>query len=365
MSSFLVDKIAKCDIFVNKEGTAGMSFGERLKAARVMAGLSQEDLAARISNRITKQAISKYEKDLMKPEGSSTLIAMAGALQVPVDYFFRTVSREPLDAHFRKRAAVRAKPVRAVTEMVRDRLERYVELEELLGIRSDFVSPLRREELGAEDDSLGAARKLRVAWGIGKDQPVPSVTQLFEDKGIKLITVRGFGGFDGMAGYYRNHPFISIQENFPKERIRFTLLHELAHLLLWDSNHQDDKQDEKLCHLFASEFLLPAHVLREELSWKIRHSVAIPELLQLKEKYGISMQAILFRAHSLSLLTDAGYKALLREFGARGWRRNEPGEYPGDERPIRFERLLFRAISEDVISLSKAAALSLLPIVEL
>jgi Zn-dependent peptidase ImmA (M78 family) len=85
------------------------------------------------------------------------------------------------------------------------------------------------------------------------------------------------------------------------------------------------------------------------LSGKIRHSIAIPELLQLKAKYGISMQAILFRAHSLSLLTDAGYKALLRDFGARGWRKSEPGEYPGDARPIRFERLLFRTISEDVI----------------
>jgi len=188
-----------------------MSFGERLKAAREMASLSQEGLAAKIGNWITKQAISKYEKDLMKPGGSSTLIALAGALQVPV-------SREPLKVHFRKRAVIGAKSVRAMTEIVRDRLERYVELEELLGIQADFVSPLRRQGLGAEDDSIAAARELRVAWGIGSDQPVASVTQLFEDKGIKLITVKGFDGFDGMAGCYRNHRFISIQENFPKER---------------------------------------------------------------------------------------------------------------------------------------------------
>jgi hypothetical protein len=71
-----------------------------------------------------------------------------------------------------------------MTEIVRDRLERYVELEELLGIQADFVSPLRRQGLGAEDDSIAAARELRVAWGIGSDQPVASVTQLFEDKGI-------------------------------------------------------------------------------------------------------------------------------------------------------------------------------------
>jgi Zn-dependent peptidase ImmA (M78 family) len=102
-------------------------------------------------------------------------------------------------------------------------------------------------------------------------------------------------------------------------------------------------------------------VLRMELSGRARRTVAIPELLQIKSKYGISMQAILWRAHALEILSDAGYDTLLREFGSRGWRKNEPGECLGIERPVRFKRLLYRALSEDAISLSKAAALSLLP----
>jgi Zn-dependent peptidase ImmA (M78 family) len=87
--------------------------------------------------------------------------------------------------------------------------------------------------------------------------------------------------------------------------------------------------------------------------------------LQLKEKFGISMQAILFRANAASILTDSGYRAILREFGARGWRKDEPGSIPGTEKPLRFERLLFRAIAEDAISMSKAASLSLVPLDEL
>jgi Zn-dependent peptidase ImmA (M78 family)/DNA-binding XRE family transcriptional regulator len=342
-----------------------MSFGERLKAARKMAGFSQEELAGRLGKKITKQAISKYEKDLMKPEASTTLIALAGALHVPIDYFFRTIQREEMEIRFRKRAALSAKSIDAITETVRDALERYFELEELLGIKPESLGPLARKGLGSVAESVSIARNLRGQWGVGQDQPVSSVTQLFEEKGIRIIPVAGFEGFDGMAGYYFDQPFVAVQESFSKDRIRFTLLHVLAHLLFWDSAHRDDKEDEKLCHMFASEFLLPEHRLRLELSGRIRHSISIPELLHLKEKYGISMQAILFRAHSILLLTDAGYSALLREFASRGWRKNEPGEYPGVERPPRFKQLLFRAISEDAISLSKAASLSLLPLEEL
>ncbi len=78
-----------------------MSFGERLRAARAMAGLSQEELSARMGGKVTKQAISKYEKGLMMPEASTTLIALSDALAVSVDYFFRTVSREPLELYYR------------------------------------------------------------------------------------------------------------------------------------------------------------------------------------------------------------------------------------------------------------------------
>jgi len=314
---------------------------------------------------VTKQAISKYEKGLMMPEASTTLIALSDALAVPVDYFFRTVAREPLDLYYRKRASVGAKAKNALIEKVRDGLERYQELEDLLGGHSKFEIPSGKLDLNTSSGAQASARAVRQSWGVGSEQPVPSVTWLCEDKGLRLIRLERVPDFDGMAGYYAGSPFVAIASDLPNDRIRFTLLHELAHILGWRKDQEQLGHNEKACHAFASEFLLPEEVLRRELSGRVRHSIAIPELLQLKEKFGISMQAVLFRANAAGILTDSGYRAILREFGARGWRKDEPGSVPGSERPLRFERLLFRAIAEDAISMSKAASLSLVPIDEL
>lgn len=340
-----------------------MSFGERVRAARRMAGLSQEELAARMG--VTKQSISKYEKDIMRPQSSTTLISAAQALQVPVDYFFRETLPEPLRVRYRKRASMPVKSLLGITERVSDSLERYLELEELLGIKSEFSAPARHTGLRTADAALFSARELRKDWGVGETIPVPSVSQLLEDRGIRLVAVSGFKDFDGLSGFCGDEPFIAIDERRPKDRLRFTMLHELAHILFWADGHRDDKDDERHCQLFASEFLLPAAALRSELAERARRVISPPELLQIKEKYGISMQAILYRSHLLGLLSDAGYDAALRDFGTRGWRKNEPGEFPGTERPLRFERLLFRAIAEDAISLSKAASLSMLSLDDL
>ncbi len=340
-------------------------FGERLRAARVMSGLSQEELSSRMGGKVTKQAISKYEKGLMMPEASTTLIALSEALAVPVDYFFRQESRGPLELYYRKRASVSAKAKNALVEKVRDGLERYQELEELLRTRSAFEIPSGKLDLSSSVGARASARAVRESWGVGSEQPVPSVTRLFEDKGLRVVAIGGVPGFDGMAGYYAGSPFVAVASDLPSDRIRFTLLHELAHILGWRKGKGRMEHNEKACYTFASEFLLPEEVLRKELSERVRHSIAIPELLQLKETFGISMQAIMFRANAAGILTNGGYRALLREFGARGWRKDEPGSVPGTEKPLRFERLLFSAIAEDAISMSKAASLSRMPLDEL
>ena len=340
-------------------------FGERLRAARVMAGLSQEELSSRMGGKVTKQAISKYEKGLMMPEVSTTLIALSEALAVPVDYFFRKVSRDSLELYYRKRASVGAKAKNILLEKVRDTLERYQELEELMGALSKFEVPTGKISMSTPDGARTAAGAVRQSWGVGAEQPVPSVTLLFEDKGLRVVGIGGVSGFDGLAGHYARRPFVAVNSDLPADRIRFTLLHELAHILGWGKGPGSPVHNEAACHAFASEFLLPEDVLRKELSDRVRHSIAVPELLQLKEKFGISMQAIMFRANAGGLLTDGGYRALLREFSVRGWRKHEPGSVPGAEKPLRFERLLFRAIAEDAISMSKAASLSLVPLDEL
>jgi Zn-dependent peptidase ImmA (M78 family)/transcriptional regulator with XRE-family HTH domain len=338
-----------------------MPFGERLRAARAMAGLSLQELADRIDNTVTKQAISKYERGEMKPESSSTLVAFSRALKVPVDYFFKESVPNITTWHYRRRSNVSAKSLKSLMETVRDLLNRYDELEELLGGKTAFRSPFKADGLKSAEEAELAARRLRNEWGLGPDQPVASVTSLLESRGIRILLLESGANrnrFDGLAGYRGEDPFITLIDHAPADRIRFTLMHELAHVLLWPREHEDDKRDEKLCHLFASEFLLPAYVLRKEFPGSDRRTLAMPELLSMKMRFGISLQAILYRACDLGILSKAGYEGIMRQFGSHGWRTTEPGEYPCIERPMRFEQLLFRAIAQDAISLSKAAGIS-------
>jgi Zn-dependent peptidase ImmA (M78 family)/transcriptional regulator with XRE-family HTH domain len=357
----MVDKSIKRCIFVNKGEGKKMPFGERLRAARAIAGFSLQELADKIGNTVTKQAISKYERGDMKPESSSTLVAFSHALNVPVDFFFKDSVPHVTTWHFRRRSKASAKALKSLKETVRDMLDRHEDLEDLLGIKTAFRNPFKADGLKSPEDAELAARKLRREWGLGPDQPVASVTGLLESKGVRILLLQpgvNQTRFDGLSGCRGDVPFITLLDHATSDRIRFTLLHELAHVLLWPTEHEDARGDEKLCHMFASEFLLPAHVLRKEFPGTDRRTLAMQELLNVKARFGISMQAILYRAQGLGVLSRSGYVGIMRQFGSFGWRTSEPGDCPCNERPMRFEQLLFRAIAQDAISLSKAAAIS-------
>ena len=83
------------------------------------------------------------------------------------------------------------------------------------------------------------------------------------------------------------------------------------------------------------------------------------ELIDLKRRYGISIAAIMYRAHDLGLVDKTLYDHFQIIRKKRGWHQpgKEPGEYLGIEISSRFEQLVLRAASEEVITRSKGAAL--------
>jgi Zn-dependent peptidase ImmA (M78 family) len=147
------------------------------------------------------------------------------------------------------------------------------------------------------------------------------------------------------------------------ERQRFTLAHELGHLLL----SVDPKLDEeRVAHRFAGALLMPADALWSEIG-KRRSSIGWPELLELKKIFGASIQAIVYRCHDLEIFPKSLYQALYRVITKEGWRKppyEEPHAMP-QERPIRFYRLCFRALAEGAISEGKAAELLGITVYEL
>ncbi len=81
------------------------------------------------------------------------------------------------------------------------------------------------------------------------------------------------------------------------------------------------------------------------------------ELLLLKYKYGLSMQAWIYRAKDLGIISETVATRLFRHFRSSGWYIKEPGKQLQAEPPERLERLVMRAVAEDMISYNRAAEL--------
>jgi Zn-dependent peptidase ImmA (M78 family)/transcriptional regulator with XRE-family HTH domain len=339
----------------NMRGENAMTenFDNRLKAARKMAGFSMDRLAQETGGIITKQAISKYENNKMKPN-SQVLNALSKALGVKAEYFFRDSKVSFSGLEFRKRSRLAKKTEDRIKQKTLDFLERYVEVEEVLNQNAKYKNPLSGLKIKNRDDIEQAAKKLRKKWHLG-DAPISNLMELLEDKGIRIYEVDVDDEFDGLSAFVGNIPVIAVRAQNDLVRKRFTIAHELGHIML-DFSADRDHSPEKLCHSFAGALLLPENIIFAELG-RQRSKVTLWELKKLKGIYGISIQAIMARAHNLSIISNYSYREFCIILNKRGWKKEEPGTYEGKERPNRFKQLVYHAVAEEIISFSRGAEL--------
>ena len=337
-------------------------FPERLKSARLMNGLSLQALADHIDNRVTKQALSKYEQGQMKPT-SEVVSLLSEALHVRPDYFYAETEVAFGTIEFRKLKKYPAKEKNRIMEITRDALRRYVELEEIVGIDSQLDNPLKGiaiRSATAQSDVESAAAQLRHSWNLGGG-PIANVIELLEDHHIKVIEIDSTVALDGFSTFINQEIAVIVLnkhklDGYP-DRKRWTALHELGHLLLQDLSVFAEKEKEKLCHYFAGALLFPEEAIKNELGER-RTKLSLQELGALKQQYGISMQAIVYRAKELGIISENYFKQFFFMFRQMGHRVDEPIPYQGYEQSSRFKQLLFRALAEEIISMSKAAALN-------
>jgi Zn-dependent peptidase ImmA (M78 family) len=191
---------------------------------------------------------------------------------------------------------------------------------------------------------------------------IPNMSDVLEDHGIFVITtdVDDRDEFDGLTAWVNERPVIIVGSQWPGDRQRFTLAHELGHLIIGE--HLADGLDkEKACHRFAGAFLVPKNTMIAELG-AFRNRIEPRELYQLKREYGLSMYALIFRAKDTGVITEVTADILMRTFSSNGWRKMEPWESIPSERPHLFEQLVMHALAEDMVSTSKAAELMSLPL---
>ena len=331
--------------------------GARLKQARLLAGMTQRELASALGEnglKITAAAISKYEKEKSFPTARFMLLA-SSVLNVPSTYLLYQPATSVKWTAFRRHSGFGKKRQEAVKAYASDLAELQVELHSALYPNSapDLPEPAIANDFG---DVERIAAELRAAWDVG-NRPLDNLVQTAEDHGVIVINWEDDSGkFDGLSGWCGNYPVTVINASRSADRRRFNLAHEIGHLVMDTSQAGED--DESLAHRFAAALLVPADHAFRELG-RERRQLDWGELIMLKRKYGLSLAAWIRRARDLKIISERYYETLNIERSSLGWRKREPVEYLGDEEPLLLNQMARRAIVEGLVAPDRYSHLDL------
>lgn len=339
----------------------GILIGDKLKMYRENKGMSMSELGHIVG--VSKQSIHRYENNVKSPS-SSTLIEISQALNVhPSDFFSDSSNKiEITDINFRDKIKLYhlEQEVDDIQTICKNHINNLIELEQLLDDIIEFKNPIEGIKISNASDVEKAAKKLRTKWKLGS-APIHSATEVIEENGIIIIEVDAHGDFTGLTGKANQTiPFIAINKNFSEStRKRFTLLHELGHIVLDFIDQLEIEDIEKLCNHFAGAILLVGDTLKNELGTS-RTAISLKELKSIKEKYGISIQAIIFRAKAIGYISERSYFRWWDSYNQ--WHNNlsgssEFGTYNSDENVKLFDSLIMKGLIEKRITWGKAANL--------
>ncbi len=328
--------------------------GARLTLARHLAGLRKTELAARVHKSST--AVAAWETGAKRPT-PATVAQLALSLAVEPGFFAvrpEDVAALSTTPHFRS--------LRSTTQAARDQafaygqlavdialsLERHVEFPD-----PDVPSwPVRMDD-GDGDGPERAARLVREQWKLGPG-PVGHLVRLLEQHGVLVIfSPPQTATVDAYSFDSRLRPVVvlnPIKRDYYRQR--FDVAHELGHLVMHGDAEPGGRVVEEQAHRFAAELLMPADEIRDLLPASMGGNVWTT-LGKRKEQWGVSMQALLFRARRLGRLGEVSYRNAMTTISARGWRRDEPGLVSAIEQPSLLpkavELLAREGIARDVV----------------
>lgn len=322
--------------------------GARLRQARLLAGMTQKELAQKLCEQdytVTPAAVSKYEKGKSQPPAQFLLLASI-VLNVPSSYLLHQPETRVEWTAFRRHSGFGKKRQEAIMAYASDLAELQVELHSVLYPNSPPELPEAVVANDCEDAEMIAAQ-VRAAWDVG-NRPLDNLVQTAEDHGVIVVAWDDDSGrFDGLSGWCGDYPVTVINANRTADRKRFNLAHEIGHLAMDTSDSTVD--DESLAHRFAAALLVPEEHAIHELGRERRH-LDWTELMMLKRKYGLSMAAWIRRARDLKIISERYYEILNIERSSLGWRMCEPVEYLGDEEPLQLKQMVHRALAEGLVS---------------
>lgn len=339
------------------------TIGSKIRELRKHSNISLQCLADQVE--VSKVAIHQYENGSSIP-GNHILKRIASVLGVDFWEFFRVpqfnISIESVKFRDGSKLNNAIEEENEVKKKVLSIVKNYLELESILDVKIKFENPIEDFRVKSNDDVEKAVKKVRRKWKLG-NAPIDSLTELLEDKGIKIINLNRNTVSGGLSGWIDQMPLIVINNSDAHKREttrkRFTIAHELGHLLMkFEVNNLTDDLEEIFCNRFAAAFLFVDEVAFEKIG-KNRTSISLGELKDLKETYGISIKAIIYRLSSLKLIDDAIKEEIINSYELMYSENENFGNYiKSNEIPIRFEKLIRTALTEDRIEKNKASELS-------
>jgi transcriptional regulator with XRE-family HTH domain len=331
---------------------------QRLKQLRLARGWSLDELSGSLERLVTKQALSKYEKGLSQP--SMTVVTkIAELFGVKTAHLFAEPAVQVELLAYRKCASLPKRDENMVEGMVTQSLEERIALQEKVCEAFPLNLPSPKYRVASLEDAEQAAIQLRKFWELGTS-PISSVVGLLEDQFIHVFTITTASEkFDGISAKATDDSGAVIaaavvsRDGVPGERQRFSLMHEVGHLVLDVVGSIDE---EKASHRFAGAFLAPAEQLRREIGAS-RSNIQLKELFMLKRRFGVSVQALAYRLRDLGIINDSGYKWLCIQFNHNRMRKNEPEPLPQEE-PQWLKKTVLRAFSEGLITADESNRLT-------
>lgn len=293
---------------------------DRVRLARELRGLTQQELVGLAANAFTSAALSQLERGKTRPT-PATLYAIAEATECPVEFFVARPGDEAREGFFRSLQATSARMRRMHLAQARVLHDFVNALEEHIDLPPLDLPRLRPGANTAEIEA--AASAARRAWGLD-DGPIRNVVRELERHGVVVVRLSKFRReVDAFSVRYDGRPIVVLgSEKAVTTRSRFDAAHELAHLVLHEDVDASQRESERQAHEFAAAFLMPADTIIRELP----ATADWPELMKLKTRWRVSIGALLRRALTLEVLPKHRYVNAMKAMSARGWRTREPGD---------------------------------------
>lgn len=328
--------------------------GNNLRRVRLLNNMSLKE-AGNLLN-MSAQAVAKYEKGEIKPN-SQKLIEFANAYNVKTIEFLKKYDMPQMKfTSFRKRKRLDGQKLELLKEQIQHKVADYLEVLEINN--SSNNAKLKKYSCNCYEDAEDAAVNFRNDIKISLLQPISDLISILENLGVIIIQIENpngiFNDFDGLSEVVNNVPIIVLLDGISDgARQRFTIAHELGHLVLNIKNNELD--EEKLCNEFASSLLMPKEAVINEFS-KSRNNISLYELVVFKYEYKVSLAATLYRLRDLKIISEYTYKNLVFTLSMAYGKKNEPLEIK-PEMSYQFKKIVHKLEIDNIISLNKACEL--------